>query len=277
MSPFPRLSAIALSVSIALVSPAVAQDRAQSLADIRQELSMLYVEIQKLKTELSTTGSGNIATGTGSLTERVATFESELSRLTGQTEQLQFRIDSIVKDGTNRIGDLEFRLVELEGGDVTKLGETSTLGGGDIPTAPATAPEPAQPLATELAVGEKQDFEAAGAALEAGDFGEAAALYESFIETYPGGPLTAEAHFQRGEALTGAGDIKSAARAYLNAFSGAPNSDRAPDALFRLGNALGALGQISEACATLAEVGKRFPGTPAVDDAGAARASLGCQ
>ncbi|MCK0138301.1 tol-pal system protein YbgF [Aliiroseovarius sp. F47248L] len=277
MSPFPRLSAVALSVSIALVSPVLAQDRAQSLADIRQELSMLYVEVQKLKTELSTTGAGSIATGSGGLTERVATIESELSRLTGQTEQLQFRIDSIVKDGTNRIGDLEFRLVELEGGDVTKLGETSTLGGGEVPAAPVTAPAPAQPLTTELAVGEKQDFEAAGAALEAGEFEEAATLYATFIETYPGGPLTAEAHFQRGEALTGLGDIKSAARSYLNSFSGAPNSDRAPDALFRLGNALGALGQISEACATLAEVGKRFPGTPAVEDAVATRASLGCQ
>lgn len=274
---FPRLTAAALSLSIALVASASAQDRAQSLADIRQEMSILYVEVQKLRTELSTTGAANVATGSGSLTERIAVIESELSRLTGQTEQLEFRINSIVKDGTNRLGDLEFRLVELEGGDVSKLGETSTLGGGEVPVGPVAAPEPAQPLATELAVGEKQDFDAAGAALEAGDFDAAAALFETFIETYPGGPLTAEAHFQRGEALTGQGDIKSAARSYLNAFSGAPNSDRAPDALFRLGNALGALGQISEACATLSEVGKRFPGTPAVDDAQAARASLGCQ
>ncbi|MCI2392953.1 tol-pal system protein YbgF [Aliiroseovarius sediminis] len=272
-----RLTAAAIALSVVLVAPATAQDRKQSLADIRQELSMLYVEVQKLKTELSTTGSGSVVSGGGSLTQRLATLESELSRLTGQTEQLEFRINSIVKDGTNRLGDLEFRLVELEGGDVSKLGETTTLGGGEVPAAPATAPAPAQPMATELAVGERQDFEAAGAALEAGDFATAATLYETFIETYPGGPMTAEAHFQRGEALTGQGDIKAAARAYLNAFSGAPNGDRAPDALFRLGHALGELGQVSEACATLGEVGKRFPGTPAVEDAQAARANLGCQ
>ena len=274
---FPRLTAAIFGLSIALVAPASAQDRAQSLADIRQELSVLFVEVQKLRTELSTTGGANVTTGTGSLTERVSAIEGELSRLTGKTEQLEFRINSIVKDGTNRIGDLEFRLVELEGGDVGKLGETSTLGGGEVPAAPAIAPEPAQPVATELAVGEKQDFEAAGAALEAGEFAQAASLYETFIENYPGGPLAAEAHFQRGEALTGQGDIKAAARSYLNSFSGAPNSERAPDALFRLGNSLGALGQISEACATLGEVGKRFPGKPAVEDAQAARTSLGCQ
>ena len=33
----------------------IAQDRAQTLADIRQDLNILYVEIQRLKGELSTT------------------------------------------------------------------------------------------------------------------------------------------------------------------------------------------------------------------------------
>lgn len=88
--------------------------------------------------------------------------------------------------------------------------------------------------------------------------------------------MTAQAHFQRGEALVGAGETKSAARAYLNAFSGAPDGPSAPDALFRLGQSLGALGQTSEACVTLSEVGKRFPGNPTVTDAEAERGRLGC-
>ncbi|NDH72449.1 MAG: tol-pal system protein, partial [Rhodobacteraceae bacterium] len=33
----------------------IAQERAQTLADIRQDLNILYVEIQRLKGELSTT------------------------------------------------------------------------------------------------------------------------------------------------------------------------------------------------------------------------------
>lgn len=255
--------------------PALSQDRVQSLADIRQELTVLYVEVQKLRTELSTTGAVSAPTVAGSPTQRLDAIEGEMTRLTSKIETLEFRINSIVKDGTNRIGDLEFRLVELEGGDVTKLGETTTLGGGEAPKGPVAAPVTTQP-AQELAVGEKQDFDAAGAALEAGEFATAAGLYERFIDAYPGSPLTAEAHFQRGEALTGSGDIKNAARAYLNAFSGAPTGDRAPDALYRLGYALGGLGQVSEACATLAEVGKRFPGAPAVADATSSRNALGC-
>jgi len=276
---FPKLAILALGLSVASVMPSGAQDRAQSLADIRQEMSMLYVEVQKLKTELSTTAAPMVPTVAGSPTQRLDAIEGEMTRLTSKIEELEFRINSVVKDGTNRIGDLEFRLVELEGGDVSTLGDTTTLGGGELPTA-ATTPIALTPDATggtQLAVSEQEDFDKAANALEAGDFAEAASLFSGFIDAYPGGPLTNEAHFQQGEALTGQGDIKSAARAYLNAFSGAPNGDRAPDALFRLGNALGGLGQISEACATLAEVGKRFPGVPAVDDALSARAALGCQ
>src|SRR6056297_1908312 len=117
--------ALILSCLLALpAGTAPAQDRAQTLADIRQELSVLWVEIQRLRTELSTTGSPSGVSGGGPL-ERVDAIERELRRLTSATEDLQLRVDSIVSDGTNRIGDLEFRLCELEPDcDIASLGET---------------------------------------------------------------------------------------------------------------------------------------------------------
>lgn len=114
--------------------PLAAQDQ-QTLADIRQELTVLHVEIQRLKRELSTTGTPSAAVTGNSVLDRVGAIETELERLTLQTEELGHRIDRIVSDGTNRIGDLEFRLVELEGGDLGALGETTTLGGGKLPAA----------------------------------------------------------------------------------------------------------------------------------------------
>ena len=107
--------ALALALVLALAapfSPALAQGREETLADIRQELSVLWVEIQRLRTELSTTGSPTGVSG-GDTIARIDAIESELRRLTNATEELQIRVDRVVMDGTNRIGDLEFRLCEL--------------------------------------------------------------------------------------------------------------------------------------------------------------------
>ena len=265
-----------LAASIGLASPALSQARGQSLADIRQELSVLFVEIQTLKRELNTTGAaGGVITG-GSTTARLNAIEGELSRLIGKTEELEFRINSIVKDGGNRIGDLEFRLCELEEGcDLATAGQGGTLGGGEAPTGPVTV----APTDTggQMAIGEQADFSAAMDALGQGAFEDAEARFARFTETYTGGALTGEAQYHRGEALEGLGRTSDAARAFLTSFSGSPNGKRAPDALFKLGTSLGALGQTSEACVTLSEVAVRFPGNPTVADAEAARQGLGCQ
>ncbi len=251
----------------------MAQDRTQTLADIRQELSLLYVEIQNLKRELSTTGAASGSGAGGSVLDRVDAIETALSGLIGRTEELEFRIDRIVRDGTNRIGDLEFRLVELEGGDLSQLGQTTTLGGGEAPTGPAVANTDD---AGQMAMGEQADFDAAYAALGEGNFEDAVNRFGTFTDTYTGGPLSGQAHFLRGEALSGLGRTTDAARAYLTSFSGSPDGLRAPDALFKLGEALGELGQTSEACATLGEVGVRFPTSPVVAEAEAVRRTLGC-
>ncbi|MFD2737957.1 tol-pal system protein YbgF [Sulfitobacter aestuarii] len=286
-----------LAVTLGLIlSPgfAMAQD-AQTLADVRQELTILNVEMQKLRRELSTSGGASVAVTGSSVLERVNSMESELQRLTSKTEELENRVNRVVSDGTNRIGDLEFRLVELEGGDVGALGETSTLGGGEIEPSggaalPAASPQPSDPAAatatpsapatpidsSELAVNEEADFKRAQEALASSDFRSAADLFETFNETYPGGPLAAEAELRRGEALNGLGDSREAARAFLASFSTDPVGPVAPQALFHLGQALGTLGQIQEACVTLSEVAIRFPGNPAVAEAEAERRALNC-
>ena len=258
---------------------AVAQDD-QTLADVRQELTVLYVEMQRLKRELSTTSGPTVDTGGDSVLDRLSAIEAELQRLTSQTEQLEFRVNRIVQDGTNRIGDLEFRLVELEGGDISTLGETTTLGGegevAAVPSGPGPAPSPTVGLGTQLAVGEEDDFKSAQAALAEGRNQDAADQFAAFSVNYPGGPLAAGAELGRGEALENLGDTKQAARAYLASFTADPQGTVAPQSLFRLGRALGALNQTGEACITLSEVAIRFPGDPAVAQAEEAKRALAC-
>jgi tol-pal system protein YbgF len=272
-----RLTLLAAALVAALPMAGAAQDRDQTLADIRQELSVLYVELQTLKRELSTTGPVATPTPSASLLDRVDVIESELQRLTAKAEEMEYRIDRIVTDGTNRIGDLEFRLCELEEGcDLGALGDTPTLGGGALPEAPAVALPKNETNGAQLALGEQADFDRAKEALDQGSFRSAADLFAAFAEAYPAGPLTAAALFHQGGALTQLGEIAPAARAYLNAFSADPTGPEAPQSLLRLGQSLGELGQSGEACITLEEVGTRFPGSEAAAEAETSRLNLGC-
>ena len=267
-----------LGLVLMLAQPVVAQDVPdETLADIRQQLSLLYVDIQRLRTELST--SGGVATNTVGNTplERLNAIEAELQRLTSKTEELEFRVNRITVDGTNRIGDLEFRLCDLEPQcDIGMLGDTPSLGGVDNDAEVPVADVGTGTGGPELAVGEQSDFERASEALAAGDFRGASDQFAAFVTTYPGGPLSAQAFYLRGQALEGLGEMSQAARAYLDSFSGDPDSVVAPQALFRLGLSLAVLGQTSEACVTLAEVGVRFPGDGAAAEAQSQMQTLGC-
>jgi len=246
-----------------------AQDRAETLADIRAELTQLGGELSALRSELMTTGA--VARPGGStMLERMEALELELMRLTGRTEELELRVNRIVADGTNRLGDLEFRVTELEGGDPSALSSPAPLGGDKPAAASPAAPKP------QTAVGEQADFDRARAVLGQGDFRTAEGLLAAHAAAWPNGPLTGEVLFLRGEALEGLGETAAAARSYLDSFSSYPDSPRAPEALFRLGRALGRLGQVHEACLTLGEVGVRYPADPAEALAQAERAALAC-
>ncbi len=258
-----------------LLSPLPATAQQETLADIRQQLTALFVDVQRLTRELSTTGGLNSGIAGSTPLERLDAIEAELQRLTSKSEELEFRVNSITTDANNRIGDLNFRLCELEPGcDIGQLDDTP-LGG--LAIAGVVAPAPAPTTGPALAIGEQDDIERAQGALASGDFRSAADQLATFVATYPGSPLTADANYLRGEALEGLGQTTDAARAYLEAFSGDPTGPKAPDALFKLGSSLGEIGQTQDACLTLAEVNVRFPGNPAVADAQREMQALGCQ
>ncbi len=268
----------ALLLALALLAgPAAAQDRAATLADIRQELTVLNVEMQRLRRELSTTGAAALPSVGGGTLERLDAVEAELRRVTAKAEELEFRIGRVVEDGTNRIADLEFRLVELEGGDVGQLGDTPRLGGEvGLPAQPT--PETGDAQVPQLAMGEQADFTAAVTLSEEGTPADAEAALTAFVQTYPRSPLTAQAQYRLGRALRDLGNLQAAGRAFLESYTLAETSDAglAADALTGLGGTLADLGQVAEACIALGQVGTRFPGTNAVPRAQDRLAGLTC-
>lgn len=285
-----RLSGLVL---IAMLVPGVlfAQDRAQTLADVKAELAALAAEFSALKQELVSSGATTSGSAGADPLGRMDAIEAQLVRLTAKTEAVELKLGQVVADGTNRIGDLEFRLCEVtEGCDPGSLPATPELGGtaeaapvasegtpaADLPVTDVPVTDVPADDAPEMAINEQSDFDRAQGVLDSGDFRTAADLLAAYAETYPGGVLAQKAGVLRGDALTQLGDTAKAARAYLDAFSGAPEGDMAGQALTKLGQSLGRLGQTPEACVTLAEVGKRFPGSLDASNAEAAMLGLGC-
>jgi tol-pal system protein YbgF len=273
-----------LAIGLALAAvPAAAQD-AQTLADIRAELNQLSADLQGLRGQLVASGpAGFAAAGGDSAIDRMNTMEARLAQLTGQTEQLQNRVDRIVRDGTTRIGDIEFRLCEMEEGcDLGSL-TTPTLGeqgGGSAPLPSSNqqgALAPAKtPTAGAATAAEKADFDRAREVLGQGDFRRAADLFAAVAKTHAGGPLTAEALFLRGAALDSAGDLQGAGLAWLDSFAANPDGQSAPAALLGLSRAMSAKGGPTEGCYYLQEITSRFPSAPEAAEADKRMTATGC-
>lgn len=84
------------------------QDR--TLSDIRAELPSLFGEIKSLELQLKTSKVENLIIK-GEHLDRIKSIEKELINIISQVENLQYRIERIVREGTNHIADIRFRLV----------------------------------------------------------------------------------------------------------------------------------------------------------------------
>src|SRR5581483_1425563 len=91
------------------------------------------------------------------------------------------------------------------------------------------------------------------------DYGLATQAFRDFIRKYPQDHLVGDAQYWLGESLYQQQHYRDAAEAFLAVSTKYERSGKAPEALLRLGQSLAALHQKEAACATLAEVGRKYP------------------
>jgi tol-pal system protein YbgF len=111
-----------------------------------------------------------------------------------------------------------------------------------------------------------------------GEYPSAEAAFRAHIENFPADPQTADARYWLGESLIGQERYRDAAEVLLKAQKEFPKSKKAPDMLLKLGVSLSALDNKDVACATFAQVSKKYPkAAPAVMERVAAeQAKTGC-
>ncbi|MEZ5724025.1 MAG: tol-pal system protein [Paracoccaceae bacterium] len=268
---------------------------AATLADMQAALRAVSADLQALRAELLASGaSGFAAAGGDSAIDRMNAMEAQIAELTDRTEQLSNRIKRIVADGSNRIGDVEFRLCEMDpscdlGALMTaELGRQGGLiapGAGEamprprnsyvnaMPLPPMAEPAPGMPPPTEE---EERELASANDLVIAGKWAEAIAVLDHLVSSHAGGPLTVDALYLRGIAQTSNLQPEAAAQSWLMAFSAAPDGPHAAASLMALSRVMGALDTPADACPYLAELIRRFPDAPEAAEAALAAEAAAC-
>jgi tol-pal system protein YbgF len=132
-------------------------------------------------------------------------------------------------------------------------------------------PAPAGPLKTpesgptvigsglDFADGPRAQFNTAVEAYKAGQYQTAEDGFKAFLAANAAHKLTADAIFYLGESYLQRSRPREAAEQYLRLSTDYARSPRAPESMMRLGQSLAMLGNSEQACATFAEVSRRYP------------------
>ena len=147
----------------------------------------------------------------------------------------------------------------------------------DLSGKPNSAPLPAGPLPADTGPtvvpgggvgftdGPREQYNAAVEAYRNGQYAQAEEQLKAFLAANGSHRLAPDAIFYLGETYFQRSRPREAAEQYLKLSTDFAKSSRAPEGMLRLGQSLAALGSNDQACATFAEVGKRYPtAAPAV-------------
>jgi len=143
---------------------------------------------------------------------------------------------------------------------------TAAPGGGPAPGGSLPPPPPRNPNATGAqqtvlapSATPRDDYDLAYGYMLRKDYALAEEGFRVFLKRYPNDRFVSEATYWLGESLFQRQRYRDAAESFLIVSTKFETSAKASDALLRLGESLAALGEKDAACATLGEVGRKYP------------------
>ncbi len=209
---------------------------------------------------------------------RVDQLESELTRMTGELERLQYRYERL-NTTVNQLAQGGFQApgapVDVAGaGQGRAPGQPQSLdaqqsgqmqgpavgvdGQPLAPNAAMTAPgvnDGLPPLSGDV----RLDYKTALDLLYTGEFAVAEAAFRRFVETYPDSDFLGEAHYWIGESFFVRELYKRASESYLQSARDYPKNTKAADSLLKLAFTFKALGEGDQACKALRQIVDNYP------------------
>jgi tol-pal system protein YbgF len=119
---------------------------------------------------------------------------------------------------------------------------------------------PARPSIAATGSGDaRADYETAYAYVLQKQYEQAEMGFRQFLQSHPRDRLVPDAIFWLGETYFQRNRHREAAEQFLKISTDHARAAKAPDAMLKLGISLAALGARDQACATFAELGRKYP------------------
>jgi len=185
--------------------------------------------------------------------DRMNQLQQTITMLTGQVEQLQYKIQQQQTQMEKMQADYEFRIEQIEKGK----------GGGARPPSAPPAAHPPQPNTAAAppaggAQGE-QLYHDAFKLLQDGDYAGAERAFKTFVQKNPQHPLAGNAQYWLGETYYARRDYQNAMVSFAEGYKVYKTSGKGPDNLLKLGITLAVLNKKQEACAVFSRFNQDYP------------------
>lgn len=182
------------------------------------------------------TGGGNA----GQLLLKVQQLQQEVMRLNGLVEEQAHELRTLKAQSLERYIDLDRRLGLLAGGTGEPAPEAAAGASAPAPVAEPAAPRSSPVAAVPVAAaqpGESAAYQAAYALVRSQQFNQAVTAFQEFLQDYPSGRFTPNAHYWLGELhlVTSPPDTEAARQSFMLLLDMYPTDSKVPDALFKLG------------------------------------------
>ena len=174
-------------------------------------------------------------------------LKGDIAKLRGQNEVLLNQAENLERRQRDLYVDLDARLRKMEQAQLA-LAEK------------VIAPE-------REAAKEKETYEAALNQFRQNNFGAAIAAFQSFMSTYASSQLLPSAQYWTGNAYYALRDYKNAITAQQKVLANWPDNAKAPDAMLNIASSQAELGDAKAARETMQLLLKKFPTSPAADQA----------
>ena len=216
----------------------------KSQSDTRQKsIEDRLSAIDAKLSQLDSTGQNRVV----DLAQLIESLKQDMAKLRGQIEGLTNQTDTLERRQTDLYVDLDTRLRRIEQTQ-TQLQDKMSQG-------------------ERSAAAEKQAYETALNQFKLGNYQLSITSFQNFMTNFSSSELLPSAQYWIGNAYYAMRDYKSAIAAQQKVVRLWPENPKSPDALLNIASAQTELGQSKEARETLRTLVKKYPSSPASEQA----------